>query len=89
MSVVHPEGGGRKAIREGLDMLEAKYVQKDSLQKANMLENRIKRLVFEEQRAKKLTDIANEKAEKLLKARDRHQKELEDRMARSQKRLIE
>jgi len=28
--------------------------------------------VFEEQRAKKLTDIANEKAEKLLQARDRH-----------------
>ena len=54
-----------------------------------MLENRIKRLVFEEQRAKKLTDIANEKAEKLLKARDRHQKEMEDRMARSKKRLIE
>jgi hypothetical protein len=25
-----------------------------------------------EQRAKKLTEIANEKAEKLLKARDRH-----------------
>jgi hypothetical protein len=46
-----------------------------------MLENRIKRLVFEEQRAKKLTDIANEKAEKLLKARDRHQRELEDRLA--------
>ena len=55
MSVVHPpNGGGRKAIREGLDMLEAKYMQKDSLQKANMLENRIKRLVFEEQRAKKI-----------------------------------
>ena len=54
-----------------------------------MLENLIKRLVFEEQRAKKLTDIANEKAEKLLKARDRHQKELEDRMARQQKRVMD
>ena len=31
MSVVHPEGQGRKAIREGLDMLEAKFIQKDSL----------------------------------------------------------
>ena len=72
MSVVPNDGGARKAIREGLDMLDAKFVQKDSVQKANMLENRIKRLVFEEQRAKKLTDIANEKAEKLLKARDRH-----------------
>lgn len=70
-------------------MLEAKFVQKDTMQKAAMLENRIKRLVFEEQRAKKLTDIANEKAEKLLKARDRHQKELEEKMARSQKMVIE
>ena len=48
LSVVHPDLSGRKAIKEGLDMLEAKYVQKDHLQKANMLENRIKRLVFEE-----------------------------------------
>jgi hypothetical protein len=48
MSVVHQDGSGRKAIREGLDMLEAKFLQKDSMQKANMLENRIKRLVFEE-----------------------------------------
>ena len=63
-------------------MLEARYLFKDSQQKANALENRIKRLVFEEGRAKKLTDIANEKAEKLLKARDRHQKEVEDKMAR-------
>ena len=63
-------------------MLEARYLFKDSQQKANALENRIKRLVFEESRAKKLTDIANEKAEKLLKARDRHQKEVETKMAR-------
>ena len=53
-------------------MLEAKFLHKDSQIKANALEARIKRLVFEEQRAKKLTDIATEKAEKLLKARDRH-----------------
>lgn len=68
-------------------MLEARYLFKDSQQKANALENRIKRLVFEESRAKKLTDIANEKAEKLLKARDRHQKEVEIKMAREQERI--
>lgn len=62
----------RKAIREGIDMLEAKYLHKDGSIKACALEARIKRLVFEENRAKKLTEIANEKAEKLLKARDRH-----------------
>lgn len=77
-------GQSRKAIREGIDMLEAKFLQKDSLLKSNALEARIRRLVFEEQRAKKLTDIATEKAEKLLKARDRHQRELEDKVSRQQ-----
>lgn len=68
-------------------MLEAKFVQKDSTRKVNALENRIKRLVFEEQRAKKLTDIANEKAEKLLRARDRHAKEIEEKLIRQQEKL--
>ena len=82
MSVSLAKTEGRKAMREGIDMLEARLIQKDSTAKAGLLENRIKRLVFEEQRAKKLTEIANEKAEKLLKARDRHQKELEHKIAR-------
>ena len=86
MSVSLAQHDGRKAMREGIDMLEAKLLQKDGAAKANLLENRIKRLVFEEQRAKKLTEIANEKAEKLLKARDRHQKQLEDKIARKNKR---
>jgi hypothetical protein len=80
LSVVHT--GGRKGLKEGIDMLEAKYLQKDSGIKVKALENRIKRLVFEEGRAKKLTEIANEKAEKLLKARDRHQGELESKIIR-------
>jgi hypothetical protein len=74
----------RKAIREGIDMLEAQFMQKDSVLKANALEARIKRLVFEEQRAKKLTDIATEKAEKLLKARERHERELYEKLYRQQ-----
>ncbi len=36
-----------------------------------------------------MTDIANEKAEKLLKARDRHQKEMEEKMIREQERIAE
>ena len=40
------------------------------------LENRIKRLAFEEQRATKLTDVATAKAQKLLKARDRNEQRL-------------
>ena len=70
-------------------MLEAKYLQKDVALKASALEARIKRLVFEENRAKKLTDIANEKAEKLLKARDRHQREVEQKLIRQQERFEE
>ena len=79
----------RKAIKEGIDMLEAKFLHKDSQIKANALESRIKRLVFEEQRAKKLTDIATEKAEKLLKARDRHQREYEEKLMRQQQKIEE
>jgi hypothetical protein len=44
------------------------------------LENRIRRLAFEQQRAQKLTDIATEKASKLLDARDRHVKQVEERL---------
>jgi hypothetical protein len=47
MSVVHAQDG-RRAMREGIDMLEARLLQKDKAAKANLLENRIKRLVFEE-----------------------------------------
>lgn len=63
-------------------MLETKNIQVENRKKADALEARIKRLVFEENRAKKLTDIATEKAEKLLKARDRHQRELEEKAQR-------
>lgn len=41
-----------------------------------MLENRIKRLAFEAQRAQKVTDNVTAKAEKLLEARERHQIEV-------------
>ena len=46
----------------------------DQIRKNQALENRIRRLAYEQQRAQKLTDIATEKAGKLLDARDRHQK---------------
>ena len=58
-------------------MLDSKQTYQISLQNVAMLENRIKRLQYEEDRAKKITELANEKAEKLLKARERHQKEVE------------
>ncbi|CDW81369.1 UNKNOWN [Stylonychia lemnae] len=60
-------------------MLDQKSSYFESRQNLSLLENRIKRLVFEDDRAKKLTQLANEKADKLLKARERHQKELEEK----------
>ena len=35
-----------------------------------------------------MTEIANEKAEKLLKARDRHQKQLEDKLRRNMEKMM-
>ena len=57
--------------------------------KNQALENRIKRLAFEQQRAQKLTDIATEKAGKLLDARDRHQRQLEEKIRLQEMRQIE
>lgn len=86
LSVVpgYPGRQNRKAIKEGLEMLETKILEEENKKKVNALETRIKRLMHEEQRAKKLTDIATEKAEKLLQARERHQKELGERAVRHQ-----
>jgi hypothetical protein len=50
LSVVPGENGkiNRKAIKEGLEMLETKNLQSENKKKADGLEARIKRLVFEE-----------------------------------------
>ena len=39
-----------------------------------IMENRIKRLLFEEERARKLANLAKHKADKMLEARSRHHK---------------
>lgn len=54
-----------------------------------MLENRIKRLAFEASRAQKVTDTVTLKAEKLLEARERHQKEIEEKNKLQEKRLMD
>ena len=54
-----------------------------------MLENRIKRLAFEASRAQKVTDTVTIKAEKLLEARERHQKENEEKMEMKVRRKME
>lgn len=59
-----------------------------SIKKSQMLENRIKRLAFEASRAQKVTDTVTIKAEKLLEARERHQKENEEKMRLHEKRML-
>ena len=73
----------------GIKMREQQEVLKDQIMKNQALENRIKRLAFEQQRAQKLTDIATEKAGKLLDARDRHQRQLEEKIRIQELRQIE
>ena len=69
--------GKRRVLQEGVEVLGARHYFQESKVKVQALENRIKRLVYEDERAKKLTQIANEKSEKLLRARERHERELE------------
>ena len=57
-----------------MKMHDQQMLLHDQIRKNQALENRIRRLAYEQQRAQKLTDIATEKAGKLLDARDRHQK---------------
>ena len=62
-----------------LEMLGNKQSYNDSKLNIQLLENRIKRLMQEEDKSKKLAQLANEKADKLLQARQRHLKELEEK----------
>lgn len=64
----------------GFQSLENRNLLQEQIRKNMALENRIRRLAFEQQRAQKLTDIATEKASKLLDARDRHVKQVEERL---------
>ena len=70
-------------------MREQQSVLKDQMMKNQALENRIKRLAYEQQRAQKLTDIATEKAGKLLDARDRHQRQIEEKLKIKEQRQLE
>jgi len=57
---------------------------KDVQNAQQAMENRIRRLAFEQERAQKLTEIATSKAENLLQARDRHQKQIEEKMRQNE-----
>lgn len=47
-------------------MLDRHYDVKDSTFKIEIMQNRVKRLLFEEERARKLESLAKSKADKML-----------------------
>ena len=53
-------------------MNDTNVEQKDSQFKLNIMENRIKRLLYEEDRSKRMADKARGKADIMLKNRSRH-----------------
>ena len=64
--------GKRRVHAEGLKMLDQHYQRKEEELKMQTMENRIKRLEFEEQRARKMEELANKKADSMIDARKRH-----------------
>ena len=61
---------------EGLSMLENKYVVMEEKMKMQSLENRVKRLEFEDERCRKMEASANIKAEKMIENRRRHYEDM-------------
>ena len=58
---------------DGYDVHKSRINLKEKIRESELLENKIRRLAFEAARAQKMTDTVTLKAEKLLKARERHQ----------------
>lgn len=48
-----------RTVSDGLDMLDTKRNVLNSKNQLGKVENRIRRLLYEEERAHKLTDVAN------------------------------
>ena len=70
----------------GKEHYEQIKMYKDVQGAQQAMENRIRRLAFEQERAQKLTEIATSKAENLLQARERHQRHVEEKMRLAEQR---
>ena len=62
----------RRVHEDGALMLDKKFFEKDAKLKLESMANRVKRLQFEEDRANKMADFAQQRAEKMIEARKRH-----------------
>ena len=58
-------------------MLDAVFSEKDIARQMQAVENRVKRLEFEDKRAKKLSNIAEKRARDLILSRKKHFEEME------------
>ena len=65
-------GGKRRVHQEGLKMLDNHYRVIEERTKLQSMENRIRRLEFEEQRARKMEQLANQRIDSQMQARSRH-----------------
>ena len=65
-------GGKRRVHNEGVKMLDNHFEVLEERVKLQSMENRLKRLEFEEQRAKKMENIANQRMTSQMQARNRH-----------------
>ena len=63
--------GKRRIHLDGFTMLDKHYNMNENHQKLAIMENRVKRLQFEEDRARKMADLAQNRADKMLDARKR------------------
>mmetsp|Transcript_13590 Transcript_13590/g.18599 ORF Transcript_13590/g.18599 Transcript_13590/m.18599 type:complete len:186 (-) Transcript_13590:705-1262(-) len=76
LSIPVSYGGKRRVHAEGLKMLDQHYQRIEEEMKMQTMENRIRRLEFEEKRAQKMEETANKRADSMIDARKRHFEDL-------------
>jgi len=75
----------KSAINEGLSMLEAVEEKRKTDKQLKLLENRVQRLEYEEERAKKKLEETKKKTEVVVKIKERHQRDIDEKLKLQQK----
>ena len=73
-------GNIRRVHNDGLLMLDNHYNMREVEIKANIMENRLKRLQQEENRAQRNQRMAEKKAQEMLEARGRHYRDMMEKI---------
>ena len=77
---VSPSGYKRRVNKDGLSMLEAIVEKQETEKQVRMLENRLKRLGYEDERANKKIQETQRKTEQMLRVKERRQNDLEHKL---------